>query len=242
MFNWSGGKDSSLALHHCLQNPDLDIRYLVTTINDSVNRVSMHGVRYELLKKQAEEIGITLYEIRLPEMPDMKSYDDTMRYHLQKFKSEGITHSVFGDIFLEDLRKYREERLAEVGIKAIFPLWKKDTKEVITEFLDLGFKTVIVCTQEKYGKLIGEVIDGKLIEKFPNEMDVCGENGEFHTFVFDGPVFKNPIVFTLGEKIFKAFKPPKASDGTCGNSQTNMPINLGFWYVDLLLSNQPEFG
>lgn len=234
IFNWSGGKDSSLALYHCLRNPDLDIRYLVTTINDSVNRVSMHGVRYELLKQQAFEIGIELYEIRLPEMPDMQTYDDVMRSHLDKFKAEGITHSVFGDIFLEDLRKYREDKLAELGLKALFPLWKQDTKAIINEFLELGFKTVIVCTQEKYGVLLGKVIDQKLIDTFPADIDVCGENGEFHTFAFDGPIFKNAIKYSIGERVFKAFDAPKSKNDVCSNSTTTAPENLGFWYVDLL--------
>jgi diphthamide synthase (EF-2-diphthine--ammonia ligase) len=99
IFNWSGGKDSSLALYYCLQNPEIEIKYLVTTFNDAMNRVSMHGVREALLIRQAEEIGIPLYQIRLPEMPGMKEYDDTMRHHLNHFKNEGITHSIFGDIF-----------------------------------------------------------------------------------------------------------------------------------------------
>lgn len=234
VFNWSGGKDSSLALYHCLQNPDLDIRYLVTTVNDDVNRVSMHGVRCQLLKQQVEEIGIQLYEIRLPEMPDMQTYDETMRQHLDKFKSEGITHAIFGDIFLEDLRKYREDRLAEVGLKALFPLWKRDTKELVDEFLDLGFKTVIVCTQEKYGDLVGEVLSQNLINTFPKELDVCGENGEFHTFAFEGPIFKNAIQYHVGEKVFKELAAPKTGDNTCGNVNNERPTNLGFWYVDLI--------
>jgi len=110
IFNWSGGKDSSLALYHTLRNPEINIKYLVTTVNDAVDRISMHGVRVELLIKQAESIGIPLYQIRLPEMPGMKEYDDTMRYHLSKFRDEGITHSIFGDIFLEDLKNYRDAR------------------------------------------------------------------------------------------------------------------------------------
>src|ERR1700712_1374007 len=107
IFNWSGGKDSALALYYCLQNPDLDIRYLVTTVNDAFDRVSMHGVRVELLIQQAESIGIPLYQIRLPEMPGMEAYDTIMRQHMDYFRKEGITHSIFGDIFLEDLKKYR---------------------------------------------------------------------------------------------------------------------------------------
>src|SRR5476651_1741013 len=131
IFNWSGGKDSALALYHSLKNPTLDIRYLVTTINDAVDRISMHGVRTELLIRQAESIGIPLYQIRLPEMPDMETYDKTMREHLDRFRKEGITHSIFGDIFLEDLKAYRDARLAEVGMTGVYPLWKRNSHELI---------------------------------------------------------------------------------------------------------------
>lgn len=234
IFNWSGGKDSSLALFHCLKNPELDIKYLVTNINDSVNRISMHGVRYALLKKQADEIGIPLYEIRLPEMPGMKEYDEIMHFHLEKLKAEGITHSIFGDIFLEDLKKYREDRLAEIGLKAIFPLWKKDTSELMREFLDLGFKTVIACTEKRLGEFVGETITEDLIQQFPKEIDVCGENGEFHTFAFAGPIFKNEIAFTKGEKVFKAYVAPKNIDDSCLKANDEPPKNLGFWYIDLI--------
>ena len=140
IFNWSGGKDSSLALYHCLKNPELDVKYLVTTINDAVDRISMHGVRVELLIKQAELIGIPLYQIRLPEMPGMEAYDNLMRQHMDYFSGEGITHSIFGDIFLEDLKKYRDERLAEAGMTGIYPLWKRNTHELIEEFLNLGLR------------------------------------------------------------------------------------------------------
>ncbi|MBK0382373.1 diphthine--ammonia ligase [Pedobacter sp. SD-b] len=234
IFNWSGGKDSSLALYHCLKNPQLDIKYLVTTINDSVNRISMHGVRYQLLLEQVKSIGIPLYEIRLPEMPTMSAYDSTMRSHLDKLKNEGITHSVFGDIFLEDLKKYREERLAEAGLKAIFPLWQRETSELIKEFIDLGFKTIIACTKENLGDFVGKVIDFELIKNLPKEVDVCGENGEFHTFAFEGPIFKKPISFTLGEKVFKAYKAPKSADDNCFQKEEDKPKNLGFWYIDLI--------
>lgn len=234
IFNWSGGKDSALALYHCLKNPNLEIKYLVTSINDSVNRVSMHGVRHDLLLQQAKEIGIPLYEIRLPEMPDMSVYDETMRIHLQKLKAEGITHSIFGDIFLEDLKKYREDRLAEVGLKAIFPLWQRDTTELINEFLDLGFKTVIACTQERLGFLVGEVITQDLIANFPADIDVCGENGEFHTFAFEGPIFKKAIKYTLGEQVFKAYAAPKNTNDSCLQDVAKQPLNLGFWYIDLV--------
>lgn len=234
IFNWSGGKDSALALYHCLKDPELEIKYLVTTVNDNANRISMHGVREELLIRQAESIGIPLYQIRLPEMPGMKEYDDAMSRHLLKFKNEGITHSVFGDIFLEDLRNYREVRLAEAGLKAIFPLWKRDTSELINEFLHLGFRTIIVCTQHYFESLSGKEITKDLISKFPENIDVCGENGEFHTFVFEGPIFKHPIRFEVGEKVFKELSAPKDADDSCISPRSQPVEKAGFWYTDLV--------
>jgi uncharacterized protein (TIGR00290 family) len=233
IFNWSGGKDSALALYHCLQNPEIKIRYLVTTVNDAMNRVSMHGVREALLIRQAEEIGIPLYQIRLPEMPGMKEYDDTMRHHLNYFKNEGITHSIFGDIFLEDLKAYRDERLAEVGLTGIYPLWKRDTRELISEFLALGFGTVIACTQERLGGLAGQEISLGLINTLPANVDVCGENGEFHTFAFKGPIFKNEIKYQTGKRVFKEYATPKNANDSCLSS-ADTERKSGFWYCDLL--------
>lgn len=233
IFNWSGGKDSALALYHCLQNPEMEIKYLVTTVNDAVNRISMHGVRESLLIRQAEEIGILLYQIRLPEMPGMKEYDDTMRYHLEYLKAQGITHSIFGDIFLEDLKAYRDQRLAEIGLTGIYPLWKRDTHELINEFLSLGFGTVIACTQERLGHLAGQELNAGLIAGLPRDVDVCGENGEFHTFTFKGPIFKNEIRYQTGEKVFKEYKAPQNSDDTCLPADDTEKKN-GFWYCDLL--------
>ena len=232
IFNWSGGKDSALALYYCLKNPELDIKYLVTTINDAVDRISMHGVRTELLIKQAESIGIPLYQIRLPEMPGMTEYNDVMRDHLSRLGEEGITHSIFGDIFLEDLRNYRDARLAEVNMKGIYPLWKRDTHELIDEFLHLGFGTVIACTQEELGELAGQEITKQLINNLPANVDVCGENGEFHTYAFKGPIFKEEIKYKIGEKVFKEYKAPgKAGDDCAGSDRVK---KSGFWYCDLL--------
>ena len=232
IFNWSGGKDSALALYHCLRDPELDIRYLVTTINDSVDRVSMHGVRTELLIKQAESIGIPLYQIRLPEMPNMATYDDIMTRHLEKFKEEGITHSIFGDIFLEDLKSYRDNRLAEVGMTGIYPLWKMDTRELIDEFLSLGFGTVIVCVQERLKDIAGKEINIDLINRLPAGVDVCGENGEFHTFTFIGPIFKNEIRYQMGEMVFKQYKAPESAKNAEENEVEKAVSD--FWYCDLL--------
>jgi uncharacterized protein (TIGR00290 family) len=232
IFNWSGGKDSALALYHCLQNPELHIKYLVTTINDAVDRISMHGVRVELLKLQAESIGIPLYEVRLPEMPGMKEYDDVMRRTMTHFRKEDITHAIFGDIFLEDLKKYRDERLHKVGMTGIYPLWKRDTTELINEFFSLGFGTVIACTQERLERIVGKEITPELILSLPEDVDICGENGEFHTFAFKGPIFKKEIAYRTGEKVFKQYAAPQNSDDTCFSSAPQKPV--GFWYCDLL--------
>lgn len=232
IFNWSGGKDSALALYHCLQDPELDIKYLVTTINDSADRISMHGVRVELLEKQAESIGIPLYQVRLPEMPGMAEYDAIMRKTMAHFSTQGITHAIFGDIFLQDLKDYRNARLAEAGMTGIYPLWKRDTTELINEFFDLGFETVIACTQERLERIVGKEITPELILSLPDDVDVCGENGEFHTFAFKGPVFANEIAYQTGEKVFKEYAAPKDVNDTCYSSAPQKPA--GFWYCDLL--------
>lgn len=226
--NWSGGKDSALALYHCLQNPDIEVKYLVTTINDAADRISMHGVRTELLVKQAESIGIRLYQIRLPEMPDMETYDNTMRQHLEYFRSEGITHSIFGDIFLEDLKKYRDERLAEIGMTGIYPLWKRNSRELMDEFFELGFGTVIACVQERLERIAGEEITPELLQSLPADVDVCGENGEFHTFAFKGPIFRTEIPYITGEKVYKQYRTPK------GESDDSLTSDAGFWFCDLI--------
>jgi len=234
IFNWSGGKDSTLALHLALQDPTIEIKYLVTTVTKKYNRISMHGVRESLLIKQAESIGIELYQIRLGEMPDMESYDRTMQFHLKKFKSEGITHSIFGDIFLEDLRIYRETKLNEIGLNAIFPLWHKKTTDIIEEFINLNYKTIIVCTQQNLENLCGEILTKSLIENLPPEIDPCGENGEFHTFVFEGPIFKENVAFTLGEKVFKTYSAPKTEQNGSYHDKLDKPLK-GFWYIDLII-------
>lgn len=229
IFNWSGGKDSTLALHYALQDDSIDIKYLITTVTEQFNRVSMHGIRDSLLVKQAASIGIPLIQIRLPEMPDMETYDKTMSGYLLKFKEEGITHSIFGDIFLEDLRKYRESKLAEVGLEAIFPLWNRNTNLLIDDFLKLDYKTVIVCAQQNLKSICGKVISRELINQLPADIDPCGENGEFHTFAFEGPIFKKKVNFEFGEMVFRTYKDP---DKDAKNE--NITDLKGFWYIDLL--------
>ena len=235
IFNWSGGKDSSLALYHILRDTEYDITALMTTVNAHHNRISMHGVRRELLYAQGEAIGLPIKEIRLPETPSMSEYDATMKKVLSELKEDDVTHSVFGDIFLEDLKKYREDRLKEAGFTGYFPLWKRDTTELVHEFIDLGFKTVVACVKAELldEEFAGRVIDKDFLKDLPDNVDPCGENGEFHTFVFDGPIFKNPIKYSPGEKVFKEYEAPKDKNDTCF-STTPGKKPAGFYFCDLI--------
>ena len=237
IFNWSSGKDSALALYKILQNSDIEIVSLLTSVTKKYNRISMHGVRSELLIQQAKSIGLPLYIMEIPEMPSMEDYEKVMQETLTKFKEKGVTHSIFGDIFLEDLRKYREDKLAEMQLEAIFPLWKIPTKDLIQEFLDLGFKTIVVCVNERNldKSFVGRIIDAQFIADLPADVDVCGENGEFHTFTFDGPIFKKPIEFEIGEIVYRKYEKPKqeASNKACDTSSSDA-FDFGFWYCDLI--------
>lgn len=235
LFNWSSGKDSALTLHKIQQENEYEIVTLLTSVNSQFQRISMHGVRIELLEKQAESIGLPLKKMMIPEIPTMEIYDDIMKNTLLEFQEKGVTHSIFGDIFLEDLRKYREDKLAKANFKGVFPLWKKDTKELIHEFLELGFKTIIVCVNEKYlGKeFVGRVIDANFIKDLPKNVDPCGENGEFHTFTFDGPIFSKPIDFELGEVVYRKYEPTKSSNNDVCKTDDS-PYQYGFWYCDLI--------
>lgn len=233
-FNWSSGKDSALALYHILQDKQFSVDELITTVNSHYNRVSMHGLRQELLLAQTNAINIPASLIELPEMPSMEVYEQKMLETVSRLKNDGFTHTAFGDIFLEDLRVYREAQLAKQDIKAIFPIWKRDTKKLLNEFLDLGFKTIIVCANSKYfgEDFVGTIIDKKFIENLPEGVDPCGENGEFHTFCFDGPIFKNPIPFTIGEKVYREYDNPKTdNDSVCKSDDEK----YGVWYCDLVL-------
>ena len=235
IFNWSSGKDSALTLYKILQENEYEVETLLTSVNSQYQRISMHGVRIELLEKQAELIGLPLTKMMIPEMPTMEIYDDVMRKTLLEFKEKGIDYSIFGDIFLEDLRKYREDKLALANFTGVFPLWKKDTKALIEEFLELGFKTIIVCVNEKYlGKeFVGRVIDENFINDLPPNVDPCGENGEFHTFTFDGPIFSKPVPFELGEIVYRKYEPTNSSSNDVCKTEDS-PYTYGFWYCDLI--------
>lgn len=235
-FNWSGGKDSALALYHALQNPQYKIERLLTNINSQYRRVSMHGVREELLEQQANAIGLPLQKLVLADQPSMEEYEAYMTNTIQELKAHHFTHAFFGDIFLEDLKKYRETQLARLGFNAVFPLWKKDTKELLHQFIDLGFKTILVCIKAELldYSFAGRLIDKDFIKDLPNNVDACGENGEFHTFVFDGPIFSKPILFEKGEVVFREYKVPEKENDQCFTHQPQRPSSMGFWFCDLL--------
>lgn len=228
-FNWSSGKDASLALYHLQKDQTFHIHKLVTTVNGHYDRVSMHGLRKELLFQQAKAVGITLDIIELPEQPSMEEYQQHMEAMVHRLQDEGYTHSGFGDIFLEDLRSYREAQLQPFGIQCVFPIWKRDTKALLEEFLLLGFRAITVCIKSELldESFIGREIDQQFIDELPDNVDPCGENGEFHTFCFDGPIFESRIKFKVGEKIYREYKNP---DQETEETQPSM----GFWFCDLI--------
>ena len=205
LFSWSGGKDSALALHSILHNKEFEVAALLTTITADYDRISMHGVRRELLEKQAESIGLTLEKISISKKSGNEEYEDKMKSVLLRYKNEGINAVAFGDIFLEDLKKYREENLAKVGLRGIFPLWKQSSYVLAKRFIELGFKAIITCVDSKQldGKVCGREYDNKLLSELPKNVDCCGENGEFHSFVYAGPIFKNEIPFNKGEIVLR---------------------------------------
>lgn len=233
IFNWSGGKDSTLALHRVLVQKKFAVKYLLTTLSEKYQRISMHGVREILLEQQSASLGIPLKKIYLPENASMITYNEIMEKTMKGFAEEGIHDAIFGDIFLEDLKKYREEQLSQAGFTAHFPLWKEDSKDLLNEFLQLGYKTILVCINEKQlnKSFAGRIIDKDFINDLPAAVDPCGENGEFHSFVFEGPVFNIPVAFTKGEVVRRNYPPTDDDDCFSSNPQ---PYDTSFYYCDLM--------
>jgi uncharacterized protein (TIGR00290 family) len=201
LFCWSGGKDSAMALHTLLQCPGVRIVSLLTTVTQSYDRISMHGVRRELLVHQAESIGLPLHEVRIPPQCVNAVYEARMEEALRVHYDAGVRTVAFGDIFLEDLRGYREKNLARIGMTALFPIWKRDTRELIQSFHAAKFRAIAACVDPKVlaPSFAGRELDTSFFRDLPAAVDPCGENGEFHTFVFDGPIFRNPIPVRAGE-------------------------------------------
>jgi uncharacterized protein (TIGR00290 family) len=203
LFCWSGGKDSAMALHTLLQDPKVCVVALLTTVTDGYDRVSMHGVRRELLQQQAQSIGLPLQEVFIPQECVNSIYEARMEAALRVHFKNGIRKVAFGDIFLEDLRAYREKNLGRMGMTALFPIWKRDSRELIDSFHAHRFRSIAVCVDLKVldRSFAGRELDTSFFADLPPQVDCCGENGEFHTFAFDGPIFKDAVRFQVGERV-----------------------------------------
>jgi uncharacterized protein (TIGR00290 family) len=237
IFCWSGGKDSALALHRILQGERYEVVTLLTTCNEHFQRVSMHGVRVELLEQQAAAIGLPLDKVFVSQRSSNEEYQQKMSACLRAHQAFGVTACAFGDIFLEDLKRWREENLAKVGLHGIFPLWKNDTRELIREFFALGFSTVICCVNDAHlgEDAVGRKMDEAFISSLPAEVDPCGENGEFHSFAYAGPIFKQPVPFALGEKVYRPIEQTHPTDANSSYVCPPSPHRTnGFWFCDLL--------
>ncbi|NIP37663.1 MAG: diphthine--ammonia ligase [Candidatus Dadabacteria bacterium] len=203
--SWSGGKDSTLALYEIINNKDYEVEALITTVTENYDRISIHGVRNELLEKQAASIGIPLKKVLIPKDCTNEQYETALKSILLDFKEQGINEIVFGDIFLEDVKKYRDNLLASLHMKGIYPIWKMYSKELAAKFIELGFKaiTTFVDSQQIDKRFVGREYNYEFLEYLPETADPCGENDEFHTFVYDGPLFNQRIEFNKGEIVFR---------------------------------------
>jgi uncharacterized protein (TIGR00290 family) len=205
LLSWSGGKDSALALYEVQREKKYRVDALVTTVTKTYDRISMHGVRRVLLERQAASLGIKLEIVYISPDSSNEEYESQMAAILARYNRSGITKVAFGDIFLEDLRKYREEKLSQLGMQALFPIWKRDTKELSRSLIELGFGAITTCVDTKAldKNCVGRVIDAAFLAELPVSADSCGENGEYHSFVFSGPILKSRIDYSLGEKVLR---------------------------------------
>ena len=210
---WSGGKDSALALHAAQQDRALRVTALVTTVTDGYERISMHGVRCALLVEQAKAVGLPLEQVRIPIRASNAIYEEAMGRLLSRYKEQGVARVIFGDLFLQDIRRYRERQLAALDMRGFFPLWLQDTRQLARDFIAMGFRAILVCVDPKQidPSFCGREFDARLLAELPPSADPCGENGEFHTFVYDGPIFRRPVEVVRGEAVLRE----------------------GFWFCDL---------
>ena len=229
--SWSGGKDSAFALYKILSQRVFDVVSLHTVLDDRTGRVGLHGVSEELIEKQAQSIGLPLEKIYLSASENQDQYQDTMQQFYQTCFANGIEGVVFGDIFLEDLKQYRMDLLKPSNLFAHFPLWGINSGTIVREFIDTGFKSAICAADTKLFSVeqLGKTIDHDFLASFGEGIDPCGENGEFHTFVYDGPVFKSTIPIRMGDVVRKTYSFNKrAEDGTIEKMET------AFWFQDLI--------
>jgi len=205
LLSWSGGKDAALALHQLHTWENFVVAALLTTVTQDYDRISMHGVQRVLLELQAEALGLPLEIVFISKTASDEEYGRAMRQTLEKCLADGVSSVAFGDIFLEDVRKYREANPAKIGMEALFPLWKRDTTELAHAFLDLGFEAVVTCVDSTMldGSFAGRNYDERFLSDLPPDVDPCGENGEFHTFVHAGPILRNRVAHEKGEVVLR---------------------------------------
>ena len=212
--SWSGGKDSCLALYEIQKTQKLRVAALLTTVTRDYDRISMHGVRRVLLERQVASLGVPLHQVLITKGASNQEYETKLIEAVSAYRDQGIDSIVFGDLFLEDIKTYRDQFLARHDLHGVYPVWMRDTTEFIREFIDLGFKAVITCVNGDVldPSFAGMIIDQDFLSLLPAPVDPCGENGEFHTFVYDGPNFAQPVEFSVGETVSRD----------------------GFWFCDLL--------
>lgn len=213
LMSWSGGKDSCLALYEIQKSSNYRVAALLTTITREYDRISMHGVRRVLLEKQAASLCLPLHQVLISKGANNEEYEAAMAQAFNEYRQDGIDSVVFGDLFLEEIRAYRDQFLTRCRMKGLYPIWRRNTTALIKEFIELGFKAVLSCVDSRTldKSFAGKTIDEDFLSSVPTKVDPCGENGEFHTFVYDGPNFARPVEFSLGETILRE----------------------GFWFCDL---------
>ena len=201
LLSWSSGKDSAWALHTLRRQSDLEIAGLVTTMNQLYQRVAIHAVRLELLQRQAEAVGLPLYIIDLPYPCSNAQYEAAMEKFIEQSRQQGIECMAFGDLFLADIKEYREAKLSGTGITPLFPIWLKPTGELAREMITTGLRAIVTCVDPKQlpASFAGREFNEEFLSTLPGQVDPCGERGEFHTFAFDGPMFSKPVDIVLGE-------------------------------------------
>ncbi len=203
LVSWSGGKDSCMTLFELHKDRAINVAALLTTVTEGYNRVSMHGVRRTLVEAQAAALGLPLHQVYIPTSASNRDYEARMEEAFDVYRQRGITAVAFGDLFLADIRKYREAWFSRIGMQPIFPIWHEDTITLAKTFIDLGFKAVVTCVDSRAlsSAFAGRLIDHSFLKDLPSTVDPCGENGEFHTFVFAGPLFHHEVAFDIGEVV-----------------------------------------
>ncbi|MDD5270706.1 MAG: diphthine--ammonia ligase [Candidatus Omnitrophica bacterium] len=205
IFSWSGGKDSALALYELVRSGEYDIAALLTTVTKDYDRISMHGVRTVLLEKQAKALGITLEKALMRKGATIEENESKIREVMQRYFGNGVLLNAAGDIALEDVKKYKDDNLARIGMEGVYPLWKRGSSELARRFIGLGFKAVITCVDTALldKSFVGREFDASFLADLPAGVDPCGENGEFHSFVYDGPIFREKVDFSKGEIVLR---------------------------------------